>query len=98
MYNTPINHDLTQVQISLDNNVKWSGHFLFLFINLLKIAWDRDKLICGAIWICGLSRFINQITSLRKWMLNDYKSTAQNRAAPKVAIMVISIQFTYIYV
>ncbi len=25
-------------------------------------------------------------------MLNDYKSTAQNRAAPKVAIMVISIQ------
>ncbi len=41
MYNnTPINHDLTQVQMSLDNNVKWSGHFLFLFINLLKIAWD----------------------------------------------------------
>ncbi len=31
-------------------------------------------------------------------MLNDYKSTAQNRAAPKVSIMVISIQFTYIYV
>ncbi len=31
-------------------------------------------------------------------MLNDYKSTAQNRAVPKVAMMVISIQFTYIYV
>ncbi len=31
-------------------------------------------------------------------MLNDYKSTAQNRAAPKVSIMVISIQFTYIHV
>ncbi len=27
-----------------------------------------------------------------------WKSTAQNRAAPKVAIMVISIQLTYIYV
>ncbi len=46
----------------------------------------------------GLSHFINQITSLRKCMHNDYKSSAQNRAAPKVAIMVISIQFTYIYV
>ncbi len=40
------------------------------------------------------SHFINQITSLRKWMLNDYKSTAQNRAAPKVAIMVISRLFS----
>ncbi len=27
-------------------------------------------------------------------MLNDYKSTAQNRAAPKVAIMVISRLFS----
>ncbi len=54
------------------------------------MTWDRE-LICGAIWICGLSHFINQITSLRKWMLNDYKSTAQNRVAPKVALMVISI-------
>ncbi len=24
MYNTPTNHDLAQVQISLDKNVKWS--------------------------------------------------------------------------
>ncbi len=31
-------------------------------------------------------------------MLIDNKSTAQNRAAPKVAIMVISVQFTYISV
>ncbi len=28
-----------------------------------------------------------------KWMLNDYKSTAQNRAVPNVAIMVISRLF-----
>ncbi len=41
MYNTPSNHDLAQVQISLDNKVKWSGHFPFLFINRLKITWDR---------------------------------------------------------
>ncbi len=78
---------LGQVQISLDNNVKWSNHFPFLFINrLLKIAWERHKsfvetLICGVIWICGLSHFINQITF--SLMLNYYKSTAQNRAAPK---------------
>ncbi len=37
MYNTPTNHDLAQVQISLDNNVMWS-HFPFLFINWLKIT------------------------------------------------------------
>ncbi len=51
MYNTQTSHDLAQVQISLDNNVKWSGHFPYLFINRLKMTWD--KLICGAIWICG---------------------------------------------
>ncbi len=28
-------------------------------------------------------------------MLNDYKSTAQNRAVPKVAIMVISRLFAF---
>ncbi len=28
--------------ISLDNNVKWSSHFPFLFINRLKITWDRQ--------------------------------------------------------
>ncbi len=68
------------------------SHFPFLFINRLKVRLHRtDELICEA--ICSLSHFINQITSLRKWMLNDYKSTAQNRAGPKVAIMVI----TYIY-
>ncbi len=27
--------------ISLDNYVKWSSHFLFLFINRLKITWDQ---------------------------------------------------------
>ncbi len=42
MYNTPTNHDLAQVQISLDN--KWSGHFPYLFINRLKITWDRQAL------------------------------------------------------
>ncbi len=41
MYNTPTSHDLAQVQISLDNNVKWSSNFPFLFINRLEIAWDR---------------------------------------------------------
>ncbi len=41
MYNTPTNHDMAQVQISLDNNVKWSSQFPFLFINWLKIACDR---------------------------------------------------------
>ncbi len=37
---TPTNHHLAQVQISLDNNVKWSGHFPYL--NRLKITWDRQ--------------------------------------------------------
>ncbi len=92
MYNTPTNHDLAQVQILLDNNVKWSSHFPYLIINWLKIAWP-DELICGVIWICGLSHFINQITSLRKWMLNDCKSMPQNHAAPKVAIMVVNSLF-----
>ncbi len=41
MYNAPTNHDLAQVQISLDNNVKCSGHSPFLFINRLKSALDR---------------------------------------------------------
>ncbi len=41
-------------------------------------------------YICGLSHFINKITFLRKWMVNDYKSTAQIRAAPKVSIIVIN--------
>ncbi len=41
MYNTPNNHDLAQVQISLDNNVKWSSYFSFLFINRLKMTWER---------------------------------------------------------
>ncbi len=85
IYHTPTNHDLAQVQISLGNNVKWSGHFPYLFINRLKM-----KFICGAIWICGLSHFINQLTSLGIYKVNDYKSTAQNRAAPKDSIMVIS--------
>ncbi len=41
MYNTQTNNDLAQVQISLDNNVKWSSHFPFLFINRLKMTWER---------------------------------------------------------
>ncbi len=65
------------------------GYVPFLFINRQTITWT-DELICGAIWICGLSHFINHITSLRKWMLNDYKSTAQNRNN--------AIEFTYMYV
>ncbi len=60
--------------ISLDNNVKWSSHFPFLFINRLKIAWDRWAYLWSDLDM-GLSHFINQITSLRTWMLNDYKST-----------------------
>ncbi len=69
------------VSVALNNNVKWSGHFPFLFITQLKIRLHgREEFICGAIWICGLSRVINQITSLRKWMLNDYKSTRQNKS------------------
>ncbi len=42
MYNTLTNHDLAQVQISLDKNVKWCGHFPFLFRNRLKMTWDRQ--------------------------------------------------------
>ncbi len=94
VYNTPTNHDLAQeVHISLEQYVKWSGYFLFLFINRLKITWDRRAYFVERSGICDLSHFINQITSLGKCMLNDYKSTAQNRAAPKVAIMVISRLF-----
>ncbi len=37
---TQTNHDLAQVQNSLDNTVKWRGHFPF-FINRLKMTWDR---------------------------------------------------------
>ncbi len=76
-----------QVQISLDNKVKWSSHFLFLFINRLKITWDRRVYLWSDLDLA----FINKITSLRKWMINDYKSSAQNRVAPKFTIMVISI-------
>lgn len=76
MYNTQTIHDLAQVvQISLDNNLKWSGHFLSYTVHQsVENYMDRRAYICGAIWICGLSHFINQITSLRKWMLNNYKA------------------------
>ncbi len=48
--------NLAQVQISLDNNVKWSSHFLFLFINRLEITCDRrvylwSDLDLAFIWI-----------------------------------------------
>ncbi len=73
------NHDLAQeVQISSDKDVKWSGYFPFLFINRLNITWT-DKLTfvkrSGSAVCLSLS---NQMTSLGKCMLNDYKSTAQN--------------------
>ncbi len=55
-----------------------------------QCTWT-DELICGAILICGLSH-LNQITSLGKCMLNNYKRMSQN-CAPKVAIMVISRLF-----
>ncbi len=42
IYHTPTNHDLAQVQISLGNNVIWGGHFPYLFINRLKMTWDRQ--------------------------------------------------------
>ncbi len=42
MYNTPTNHDLAQVLISLDKNVKKCGNFPFLFRNRLKMTWDRQ--------------------------------------------------------
>ncbi len=42
MYSTLTNHDLAQVQISLDNNVKWSGHFPYLLIDWLKLKLDRQ--------------------------------------------------------
>ncbi len=42
MYNTPTNHDLPQVQISLDKyELELSRHFPFLFINRLKMTWER---------------------------------------------------------
>ncbi len=85
-YNTPTNHDLAQVQISLDNNVERSFSILIHKSVENDMGSDLDM------------RFVSFYkSSLRKWMLNKYKSTAQNHAAPKVAIMVISIQLTYIY-
>ncbi len=51
MYNTPTDHDLAQVQISLHNNVQCRSHFSFLFINRLKIAWD-SRAYLWRIWIC----------------------------------------------
>ncbi len=57
-------------------------HFPFLFINRLEITLT-DKLICGAIWIGGLSHFINQITSLRKWMLNEMKKQGTKQRSAK---------------
>ncbi len=76
----------SQVQISLDNNVERS--FSILIHKSVENYMGQTSLFVER---SGSSHFINQITSLIKYMLNDYKSTAQNRAAPKVAI---SIQFT----
>ncbi len=40
MYNTPTNHDLAQVQISLDKNVKWS--FSVLIHKSVENYMDRQ--------------------------------------------------------
>ncbi len=40
MYNTPTNHDLAQVQISLDKNVKWS--FFDLIHKSVENHMDRQ--------------------------------------------------------
>ncbi len=38
---TPSNHDLAQeVQHFIEQYVKWSSYFPFLFINRLKMTWD----------------------------------------------------------
>ncbi len=58
-YNTPTNHDLAQVEISLNNNLKWIGHFPFLFINRLKITWERRAYLWSDL---GL-RFVSFYTS-----------------------------------
>ncbi len=55
-----------------------SGAVIFRYYS--EIGWKlhgTDKLICGALWICGLCHLTNQITLQRKWMLNDYKRTAK---------------------
>ncbi len=65
MYNTPTNHDLAQVQNSLDN--MWSGAVIFCSYSYIGWKWHgREELICGAIWSCGLSHFINQM-KLHRW-------------------------------
>ncbi len=71
--------------------------FSVLIHKSVKNYTGPTSLFFGVIWICDLSHFIHQITSLGKCMLNDYKSTAQNPAAPKVAIMVISSYSIHLY-
>ncbi len=59
---------------------------------------DMGKKSLFVEWAEPVDCLKNLITSLRKWMLNDYKITAQNRAALKVVIMEISILCTFICV
>ncbi len=79
---TPTNHDLAQVQISLDNNVERS----FSVLIHKSVGNDMGQLICGAIWICCLSHFINQFT-----FIHFYFSIIDNYAA--LSLMLIKPAF-----
>ncbi len=73
------NHDLAQeVQISSDKYVKWSGYFPFSFINRLNITWTDELTFVKRSGSAVCLSLSNQMTSLGKCILNDYKSTAQN--------------------
>ncbi len=76
----------------------WSGYFPFLFINRLKITLDRPAYLRSNLYLQFVSFYKSNYVACK--MLNDYKSTIQNRAAPKVAVMVISRlfnQLTFMY-
>ncbi len=73
----------------------WSGHFRLIHKSVGNYM-DRQAYLWSDLDLRVVSFYKSNYIAEMEWMLNDYKST-QNLAAPKVAITVISIQFTYIY-
>ncbi len=72
--------------------MKWSGNFPFLFINRLKMTWDRQAYLWRDLDLRFVSFYkSNYIAEKICWMTTKPCSA-------KSAIMIISIQFTYIYV
>ncbi len=59
------------------------------------MTWT-EELICGEIWICGLSHFMNQSTSLRKWTTRTNGCKHCTKPRQKTQLMVICIQLTFI--